>query len=225
MKSVLVAAAAALFLMPAVALAQGPMPMLRTGAYAGLNGGVVAGSSSFDLYDWECCDSGTFSGSNVGAIGGVQGGFNWIANNFLLGVEGDAQLTSYSVQLPDTPYGDASVGQKADTLATLRVRIGALLNERTAIYATGGLAVTNGNVTLHDETGHTADTDNMTASGFAFGAGVEKTLTDTLSGKIEALVVQTKGNAHTYFDDEGEEYYAHVTFNALILRAGVNAHF
>ncbi len=225
MRSIVVSAFVALLLIPAAAVAQG-MPAFKTGVYVGVNGGIVAGNSSFDLYDWETLDEGVYGGSGAGVLAGGQAGMNVILNNGLVfGVEADGQFTTYGTELLDTPESEAIVGQKVDMLATLRARLGKLIDERTLLYATAGVALTHGNVRLFDEDGHDTDTDNITSTGLVAGAGIERMLSEKLSGKIEALVVQTKGDAHTYFEDEDEDYYAHVTFGAVIVRAGLNLHF
>jgi outer membrane immunogenic protein len=91
-------------------------------------------------------------------IGGVQAGYSWQLNQFVFGVEADADATSIHASLTRVPTarpGDRPLlftlgGSAAATstlesnwMATLRGRIGAVVGDQLLVYGTGGFAFTN----------------------------------------------------------------------------------
>ena len=92
-----------------------------------------------------------------GLVGGVQLGYNWQASHIVYGVEGDISLS-----------GSDSI----DWLGSVRGRLGYLLLPNLLIYGTAGVGLVSG-----------GDTD----SGFVYGLGIEGTLTDRMSARLEYL--------------------------------------
>ena len=102
-----------------------------------------------------------------GAIGGAQGGYNWVAGNILAGVEADLNYSGQRARMrAGCPgevcnpalvgiVGDPSVlaiseqGQKLEWFATLRGRLGATVTPDALAYVTGGLAVGRGHDRRH----------------------------------------------------------------------------
>ena len=134
--------------------------------WRGLYGGVHLGNADTD-------------GDN-GVVGGVQLGYNWQTQRIVYGVEGDFSLSG---------------ANSIDWLASLRGRVGYLIQPRILLYGTAGLGLVNG----HD-----------TNSGFAYGVGVEGKLTRTLSARLEYLAYDADNNAHSHSDTVG------------VVRAGLN---
>ena len=103
-----------------------------TGFYLGLNAGYGWGSFS---------GAGTqLFGKPAGFEGGLTGGFNWqAASNFVLGIEGDIDLTNINnrQQLPFFGYNGKGA---LNSLATVRGRVG-FAADRALIFVTGGLAM------------------------------------------------------------------------------------
>lgn len=108
-----------------------------------------------------------------GFLGGVQGGFNWQHNQFLVGLEADV---SYS------GVGFSGLGDSYDVdwLGTARGRVGFAF-DRFVAYGTGGLAWANA-----EYEGPTTS-DSHTHIGWTLGAGVEAALTERVSAKVEYL--------------------------------------
>ena len=133
--------------------------------WRGLYGGVHVGHEDVD-------------GDN-GVVGGVQLGYNWKSQQIVYGVEGDVSLS-----------GNHSI----DWLASLRGRLGYLIQPRLLVYGTAGLGLVNG---------------GGTDAGFVYGLGVEGKLTRTMSARLEYLAYDTD-NAHMHSDTVG------------VIRAGLN---
>jgi outer membrane immunogenic protein len=134
--------------------------------------GYTSGSASYELPSiWRGLYGGLHVGhadadGDNGFVGGVQLGYNWQAQQIVYGVEGDISLS-----------GTHSI----DWLASLRGRVGYLIQPRVLVYGTAGLGLVNG-----------GDTD----AGFVYGLGVEGKLTRTMSARIEYLSYNTD-NAHS----------------------------
>ncbi len=234
-------AGVALCLVPAVASAadlsaRAPAPMSpvsaapywQSGVYGGLNVGGAFGSSKQSLPDgyWEGDDSyGSIKGNKTAVIGGAQLGVNYVSGNFLFGAEADVSGLNFRTLHAEYPYEGAAVGQKVNTLITARLRSGLIFGQ-TLAYVTGGLAVTNGDVTLMDDNIQPNNKSNLWAPGWVVGAGVEHALSSSWSVKGEYLHVETAGKATTTYDEGGwESYTSKNRFKADILRVGVNYHF
>jgi opacity protein-like surface antigen len=153
------------------------MPVLRKGI-AGLtvlagfglaatvavaDGTRIAGPSYNDLPSiWR----GLYGGVNVGhadadgdngVVGGFQLGYNWQANQFVYGIEGDISFS-----------GEHSI----DWLASARGRLGYLIQPRLLAYGTAGLGLVNG---------------GGTDAAFVYGLGVEGKINPTMSARLEYL--------------------------------------
>jgi iron complex outermembrane receptor protein len=145
-----------------------------------------------------------------GAIGGAQGGYNWVAGNVLAGMEADLNYSGQRARLRAGCPGevcnpalvgvvsDPSVraisdqGQKLEWFATLRGRLGATVTPDTLAYVTGGLAVgetmTAGTVFGFDGDGNPVNTivsSHNTKAGWTIGGGVEGRLVGNWTAKIE----------------------------------------
>jgi outer membrane immunogenic protein len=136
--------------------------------WRGLYGGVHLGHADAD-------------GGN-GVVGGVQLGYNWQAQQIVYGVEGDISVSG---------------ANSVDWLASLRGRVGYLIQPRILIYGTAGLGLVDG--------AHTNGTD----TGLVYGLGVEGKLNRTMSARLEYLAYDTD-NAHSHTDTVG------------VIRAGLN---
>jgi outer membrane immunogenic protein len=134
------------------------------GAYIGLQGG----------YAWTGVDpdDGVGSFSANGWQGGVYGGYNFqAANNFVVGIEGDANLKSSKGNNGTTWYDNPWD-------ASLRLRAGFAL-DRFLVYGAGGATI--GKVKVEDVTFE----DSKTKIGWNIGAGVEAAITDSVVGRVE----------------------------------------
>lgn len=167
------------------------------------------------LYSW----AGPYIGGNLGYAwgsvqnnltepagleGGVQGGYNWQVDQFVLGAEADLQLTSAEDTFAPWKFSNPWFG-------TLRARAGYAMNNVLA-YVTGGLAF--GEV----EGQFGALTESHTNLGWTIGVGAEYGINQNWSAKIEYLYVDL--GSRTYSISGFPHSYE---FN--VLRLGVNYRF
>ena len=192
------------------------------GPYVGVNVGYSLGRSK-TVTTFSDASAGTplfaagSSDSLNGLIGGFQGGYNWMASNWVVaGIEADIQLSTQnttptficpgaicSLTIGDPAPVAASFdrAQKLDWFGTVRGRLGATVTPDTMTYLTAGLAVgeirTAGTVlgvSPVDSSGNPNLTpvgvgfyDHRTKAGWTAGAGFETHLTGNLTGKVEYL--------------------------------------
>jgi len=145
--------------------------------WQGLYGGVHAG------YGW--------SGDAEGFIGGAQAGYNWQSQQFVYGIEADISLSDISVS--ETLVGPGvllTATGSIDWLATIRGRLGVLVQPGLLLYASAGLGIVSAEVHgLVNVAGlpqlRARQSDSET--GFVYGLGLEKKFSDTMSARIEYL--------------------------------------
>lgn len=196
------AAVAADPIMPAPVAPISPISALAhdwTGFYAGINAGYGFGEAYgtpglSDVFD-----------SVDGLVGGAQIGASAQFDMFVLGVEGDIQVSGMSQEV-------LGVEARLDYFGTVRARAGVAIDNFMP-YVTGGFAYGGG--TIDDG----IDSDNNTHWGWTVGAGVEVAMDQSVSFKAEYL----------YTDLGAEEYFAPGGLDAGLrfhtVRAGVNFHF
>lgn len=140
-----------------------------TGAYLGLNGGLVdANATGTDR---------AIIGNANGGIFGVTAGFNaQMPSNIIVGIEGD-----YGMSDAD---GTGTIGSgKIESLTTIRARAGISI-DRVFSFVTGGYA--GGQIELVN----TASRDTEFVNGWTVGGGAEYAFSNNLSAKAEALYVE-----------------------------------
>jgi outer membrane immunogenic protein len=134
----------------------------------------------------------------AGVTAGGQAGYNWHANNWLVGVEADFNWTRINKTIitfdPANPFDiDDILRGKVDWFATFRGRLGYVANN-WLFYATGGGAVAK----LINEYGDTvngalAPPDSVSLDkvrwGWTVGGGVELGLGGNWSAKAEYLYI------------------------------------
>jgi iron complex outermembrane recepter protein len=189
------------------------------GPYLGLNLGYSAGKSKADgVFSDATLGTPLFaadsSDSLKGVIGGVQAGYNWQAGNWVVGLEGDIQMSGQgatpryvcpgAVCNPTIVDFDAPVtadfvqGHKLDSFGTLRGRLGTTITPDVIAYATGGLAVGSIRTAITlSGAGFDADGNPFTFDapfsvlkikpGWTVGAGLEGRLFGNVTGKVEYL--------------------------------------
>ena len=203
-------------------------PYSWTGFYVGLNAGGAWGNSNIrtnlggmwigDVDEQNILSAANRNLSPASFMGGAQIGYNYQINQFVLGIEADAnffgQSKSYStgVMTGANPFGlpAPSVGTywatgkvSANNLFTIRPRVGFAI-DRVMIYATGGLAISsvsfNQNIGYLNESlvtlpitsaagGANAGSKSATQVGWTIGAGAEWAVTNNISLKAEYLYV------------------------------------
>ncbi len=145
--------------------------------------------------------NGTGAGSGTadlnGAIGGIQAGYNWQLQSWLIGVEADFQWSGQKGSIAfcataGCPAGSltANADYKLNWFGTVRGRLGLLATNNILVYGTGGLAY--GHVNVDATSGFsgsplTAASSSTTRIGWTVGAGVEALLSEHWSAKLEYL--------------------------------------
>ena len=227
------------------------------GFYVGGTVGYGWGKSNTDAVFSDAATSGQLfatSGARKldGAIGGAQGGYNWVAGNILAGVEADLNYSGQRARMrascPSEVCNPALVGvvsdpsvqaisdqgQKLEWFATLRGRLGATVTPDTLAYVTGGLAVgeimTAGTVFGFDGDGNPVNTivsSHNTKAGWTVGGGIEARLAGNWTAKLEYLYLDL-GSVSTVPTPAANATVA-VAFNSRvtdnIVRAGINYKF
>jgi outer membrane immunogenic protein len=190
-----------------------------TGIYVGANVGYSWGSSSTNVTFTTPPAVGAFGAASDfsmnGAIGGLQAGYNWQHDRWVLGLETDIQLSEQAGGATYTcpgafcalgttlPGGTAafpgmlSFGQRLEWFGTLRGRIGnTFISPTWLTYVTGGLAYgsIDSSGTLSGFSGVGAPVVTRFASettkvGWTLGVGLEGRIVGNWTGKIEYLYI------------------------------------
>ena len=150
--------------------------------WRGVYGGVHAG------FGW--------SGDADGAVGGAQAGYNWQSQQFVYGIEADISLAdigvSGSATACDPTFGCATARASAsiDWLATVRGRLGVLVQPGLLLYATAGLGIVSaeGHASVNvPGAGSVRASVSDSDTGFVYGVGLESKLSETMSVRVEYL--------------------------------------
>lgn len=209
----LVIAALAACLTAAAAPAVAQEAPLWSGFYIGANAGVSWGDTSvhatvepgngtapISAADAAAISRASSTSSNkTGFTGGAQGGYNYVAGPWLLGLEADwewldvSATSSKSAQslVLISPARVFNINQRVSTdwMVTLRPRVGYIYNN-WLLYATGGVAWSQlkYRAEISDNFGNAASTDTSTTkTGWAAGGGVGYALTQQWSVRGEYL--------------------------------------
>lgn len=174
-----------------------------SGFYAGLNLG----------YGWAEADVlGITDDFGNGVFGGAQVGFNYDFGGFVLGAEGDIQLSDIS--RTEDLGGGFSGTTSIDNFGTVRARAGVAV-DRFLPYVTAGFAWANATISATTPAGSGEVDDNY--AGWTVGAGAEYALTDNVSIKAEYL----------YLDFGGADFGTgtDIDLTSHVVRAGLNYQF
>jgi outer membrane immunogenic protein len=162
------------------------------GAYAGLNVGYQRGSVTNAPFN------------PTGAVGGLQGGYNWQNGPLMFGGEADIQISGAEDTFAAYKFSNPWFG-------TVRGRAGIAFSN-VLLYVTAGLAYGDGKIEL----GNLSETH--TSVGWTAGGGIEVGFTPHWSAKAEWL----------YLDFADRSFSVTGTNNGLtanLIRLGVNYHF
>ncbi|MDH6234123.1 outer membrane immunogenic protein [Mesorhizobium soli] len=151
-----------------------------TGAYVGLNVGFGGGKFKHEIVG--AAPAASFNASSSGFVGGVQVGYNYQIDQWVVGAEADFQGANIK---GDVDFGGVvPVGTKLDWYGTVRARAGMLATDRLLVYATGGLAYGHTKTYSEMMLGNSVS-ESKTKAGWTVGAGVEYAVTDHVSLKTE----------------------------------------
>ena len=188
-------------------------PQVSYGNWGGLHMGLQVGGV------WGTANEGIF-GDNTSPVGGFAGGnigYDFtLHNNWILGVEADANFSNAS----DSGSGGGgfyTFEQKLDYFGTLRGRIGYAVGSNL-FYGTGGWAWGHGTRNVAFPFGTFSDKQSL--SGWTLGAGVEHEFTPNVIGRMQYL-----------YTDYGTANYnilglpVPVSMNTSTLSLGINLKF
>jgi len=134
-------------------------------------------------------DSNTGTSRNPGGagfIGDLQMGYNLQAGNFLYGIEGDFDWTSFSgASGPiSTPLGVIQASGTKDWITTISARLGITSNRWLVCSKFGGGWVQS-NAALNVVNGGTVWSGSGTSGGWLVGAGIEYAFASNWTSKLE----------------------------------------
>jgi outer membrane immunogenic protein len=145
-----------------------PYPSIWQGLYAGVHLGFGDGS---------------------GVLGGGQVGYNWQSGRVVYGWEADFALSSIEEGVRVcNGFTCAHASASLDWMATVRGRIGYLIDPRILAYATAGIGIASwsaeAGISGCPECGVRLD---GTETDFIFGLGVEGKISETMTARLEFL--------------------------------------
>lgn len=197
-----------------------PAPVYNwTGFYGGIHGGY--GWSNFSGNDPL---AGSSDVQAKGWLGGVQLGYNYQINQFVIGVEGDFSWADvkHEESNPLGTGGNASL--KNDYFATAALRLGYAW-DRTLLYAKGGAAWTRDKIDITDGVGGFAN-GTFNRTGWMLGAGLEYAFWNNLSAKVEYNYLHFGGITETLTTGGGlTATPADVSLKSHLVKIGLNYKF
>jgi outer membrane immunogenic protein len=162
-----------------------------TGFYVGGNAGYGVGRDPGSEADVGAANADKVTLAPHGWLGGVQAGYNWQAQNWVLGIEGDWQWTGQKDSFCFNDPNCGAAGERGGVhelpwFATARGRIGYATGP-TLFYATGGVVFAQVKQTIFD--GALATTFDNSKTGWTVGGGIEAALGGNWTAKIEYLFI------------------------------------
>ncbi len=162
-----------------------------SGVYVGGFVGAAGGEVYFDTsegYD-----------SSVGAMAGLQLGFDYDLGDFVIGIVGDVALTDMSGEEPVDRGSSNPHMYDTDFLASIRGRIGMDLGD-TLVFASAGGGWINGRATSSDQ----SYTDRFSEFVPVVGIGAEHMVTEKMSVAIEGnwFIASEYLNGYDFSSDE-----------------------
>jgi outer membrane immunogenic protein len=146
-------------------------PISWTGCYVG--GNIGGAWSNVDLSGVSGVDA---SATNSGFAGGGQIGcdYNWLGTPWVVGIRNMLDATSLSsrTNISTVPFTGV-VDSRTHWFDTLTARGGYLVQPNVLLYAQGGAAWTNTNITFLDGSGAQLGEASNDRTGWTVGAGVE----------------------------------------------------
>jgi outer membrane immunogenic protein len=160
-----------------------PPPIFTwTGVYIGGDIGYRFGTASSAIFPNATGPSGGASLGNFnpgGVTGGGHIGYNYQVGQFVAGLEGDINGSSYH---GSQASGPAFLSTNSDVDASIRGRVGVAW-DRALVYATGGVAF----APFRNQyfLGSAVDSSSQTQTGWTIGGGIEYALTNNWSIRAE----------------------------------------
>jgi outer membrane immunogenic protein len=147
-----------------------------------------------------------------GGLGGIHGGYNYTAGQFLIGIEADYTWSDISYEeTEDVLSVNVTTSASMDYFASIRGRLGWLYGSSTLFYATAGYSWSEIDVKI-SAAGFGSAADSVDLNGAVLGGGVEYKFSRSFSARLEGLHYWG-GNDDELGDDEGE---------TNVIRAGIS---
>lgn len=161
-----------------------PLPIFTwTGVYLGGQIGYAWGNDSINESVFAIPASFSLGSNPNGVIGGAHVGYNLQIAQWVVGLEGDVDGTSFSrTSGPDPFFGDTFFKISKDIEGSIRGRIG-IAWDRALLYATGGVAFAGIDTDYSSPFG--ADGFSRTRVGWTVGGGIEYAITSNWSARAE----------------------------------------
>ena len=168
-----------------VPAAEEPAPAAWNGFYAGFGLSAAYGVDSVSLLNTDKVKTDFTNDFPLSSVDGfVEGGYDFQAGNFVLGVNGNYD---FSFSSDTSEFQKSAKTVVTETLGNgwgLGVRAGMLVNESTLVFGSVGYAARDVELGYQKE-GKDPFSETVSQSGYYVGAGVETMLSDKLSLKAE----------------------------------------
>jgi len=128
-------------------------------------------------------------GDGDGVLGGGQLGYNWQSDRLVYGIEADFALSTIEQEVRAcSSFACAHASASMDWMATVRGRIGYLIDPRILAYATAGVGIVSWSAEagISGCPGCSIKLDGR-ESGAVFGLGVEGKISETMSARVDFL--------------------------------------
>jgi outer membrane immunogenic protein len=214
-------------------------PFTWTGFYVGGHIGYGWGDNNRvrDLDGYNA--NGSFGiGDANGASLGLQLGYNWQFQRFVVGIEGDAGFLGVTGAAQFPPFvgvrtpADSAATVDMDYYGTITGRLGFTVAERTLIYGKGGWAWVHARASFTDsDPNGTILVSGLerkdTLGGGVWGGGVEHALSDWFTLKVEYLHFDVSDTlTHTARTSGGTPFrFAHHVTDIDTVKVGFNLKF
>jgi outer membrane immunogenic protein len=216
----------------------GPAPFSWTGFYIGGNVGGLWSHDTVDAsggYDFGSSSITSDTRDPSGVVGGVQAGYNYQFQSFVVGAEGDLDWSGAKSEFSYPGYFDfdstaaASHSASLPFFADLRGRVGYAF-DRFLPYVTGGVVFADVTNKLSDPGGgivipvYPISLGRGGATGWTIGGGAEYAIDSHWSVKAEYLYMQFPDVTKTWNSGKGFESFKFKD-EAEIARLGLNYRF
>ena len=155
-----------------------------TGFYAGVHAGYSSGHINSVLVDDNAPAEALGTSNWRGSVVGAQVGYNYQIDKIVVGLEGDWSWTEGNRTISNTEPDTANA--RLSELASIRGRLGFLLNPNSLLYATGGWGRLQANYSITDlDVGSSAF--RVSDGGAVYGAGIEYMFDPKWTVRVEYL--------------------------------------
>jgi opacity protein-like surface antigen len=186
-------------------------PLTWQGFYIGGNLGAAFDPNNLSITDLSAAQDLKLNfSSGTAFMGGVQGGYNWQANNLLLGIEGDVDFAN-----------------NIDYLASVRGRLG-WATPNWLFYGTAGAAFIDTNTSFmvaSAANGPTSFKFGTTDTGFVGGGGIDYKISPNISVGVEGLYYNFGSDKQTFVAGANEPFVLKDDLDFAVVRARLNFHF